>query len=473
MRPHSTLVLALLVFTGSCVQTALSRETLRPIPEHPPRPDKPANLRGTAQAASLLSHADQAAIASEVIRVFYRPMMAQARWIDPRPLADQRTLHADSGMAPDHDRAIAIVEGTGLRRVCPLTEANVQCQGRDGGILRVSPAYAVGASGADSALVYVRYTPRNYGTASEIEFFLARRDSVWRIISRRSLSLDMPQGTTADAVVDTKTAAEELMGADRAYAAAASQTDLVTAISRMFLANVVVQAPGGHIRGRDSAVAAMRAATWNIGAKVAWTPIGGGTSSAGQDGFTYGYMTVTQADGVVQPLKYVAYWVKSSGGWRIAAYKRVPSRPGNVSAAPHPLSVATRALPIPDSTTIARYADELSLAEHEFSRDAQSMGLGPAFAKWGAPDAVNTGGAAHAEFVRGPQAIAASVSAGLAPNTTVEWAPTQVIVANTGDLGVSIGTIRITPAGGTARDVPFFTVWKRAWPSEPWRYIAE
>jgi hypothetical protein len=137
------------------------------------------------------------------------------------------------------------------------------------------------------------------------------------------------------------------------------------------------------------------------------------------------------------------------------------------------LSVATRALPVPDSSTIARYADELSLAEHAFSRDAQSMGLGPAFAKWGAPDAVNTGGSAHTEFVRGPQAIAASVSAGLAPNTKVEWSPTQVIVASTGDLGVSIGTIRMTLAGGATSEVPFFTVWKRAWPSEPWRYVAE
>ena len=468
--PTPLLVIPILV-TLSC-QTALTRDTLRPLPEHAPRADKPAHLRGTAQSASLLPEDDHIAIAGEVIRVFYRPMMTHARWIDPRPLAHERTILADSGMAPNHDRAIAIVEATGLRRVCPLTEANVQCEGRDGGVLRVSPAYGVGTRGTDSALVYVRYTPRSSGTPSEIEFFMTRQDSVWKITSRRGLPADMPEGTRADAVVDTRAAADELIAADRAFAASAAQTDLVTALSRMFLANVVVQAPGGHIRGRDSAVAAMRASTWNIGARVTWTPIGGGTSSAGQDGFTYGYMTITRTDGVVQLAKYMAYWVRSPGGWRIAAYKRAPRPAGNVSTDLHPLSIATRALPIPDSSTIARFADELSLAEHAFSRDAQSMGLGPAFAKWGAPDAVNT---AHdrAEFVRGPQAIAALVSAGVTPNTRVEWAPTQVIVANTGDLGVSIGTIRITPAGGATREVPFFTIWKRAWPSDPWRYIAE
>lgn len=470
MRP--LLPFILLVSAVSCIQTALTRDTLRPIPEHPPRLDKPANLRGTAQAASLLSDETQVTIATEVIRVFYRPLMAQARWIDPRPLAHERTVLADSAVEPDYDRAIAIAQGAGLRRVCPLTEANAQCEGRDGGILRISPAYGVGARGMDSALVYVRYTPRSYGAASEIEFFMTRRDSAWEITSRRSLPMDIPEGTRAE-VVDTKLAAEQLIAADRAFATAAAETDVVGALSRMFLANVIVQAPDGHIRGRDSAVAAMKASTWNIGARVSWTPIGGGTSSGGNHGFTYGYLTVTRADGVVQPAKYVAYWVRTQGGWRIAAYKRVPRPPGEVSPALQPLSIATRALPVPDASVIERFAEELSLAEHAFSRDAQAMGLGPAFAKWGATDAVNTGGRSSAAFVRGPDAIAGSVSAGLSPGMKVEWAPTEVIVAKTGDLGVSIGTIRITAAGGTTQEVPFFTVWKRAWPSEPWRYVAE
>ena len=473
MRPFTPLSLVLPLVAIACVQTAISRDTLRPIPEHAPRADKPAHLRGTAQAASLLAEDDHVTIAGEIIRVFYRPMMTHARWIDPRPLAHERTVLADSVAAPNHDRAIAIAQATGLRRVCPLTEANVQCQGREGGVLRVSSAYGVGSRGTDSALVYVRYTPNQHGPASEIEFFMTRQDGVWKITSRRTLPMDLAEGTRADAVVDTKAAAEELIAADRAFGAAAPQLDVPTALSRMFLANVVVQTPGGHIRGRDSAVAAMRASTWNIGARVTWAPIGGGTSSSGQDGFTYGYMTTTRADGAVQLSKYVAYWVRSAGGWRVAAYKRVPRAAGSVSTALHPLSVATRALPIPDSATIARYADELSLAEHAFSSDAQTMGLGPAFAKWGAPDAVNIGGENQVEFVRGPQAIATSVSAGLAPNTRIQWAPSQVIVANTGDLGVTIGTIRITPPGESTREVPFFTVWKRAWPSEPWRYIAE
>jgi hypothetical protein len=216
----------------------------------------------------------------------------------------------------------------------------------------------------------------------------------------------------------------------------------------------------------------------NTRSRVDWTPIRGGVSSDGEHGFTFGYVTVARPDGSEQLGKYVAYWVRGDAGWRVAAYKRVPRAAGEVSLAMLPPSLPKRALPRGDAATVQRYADELSLAEHTFSRDAAPMGLGPAFEKWGAPDAVNTGGQNSAEFVQGPQAIARSVSAGAAAGGTITWAPDQVIVSSTGDLGVSIGTIHITaPAtAGNAvatRDVPFFTVWKRAWPTDPWRYVAE
>jgi hypothetical protein len=51
-----------------------------------------------------------------------------------------------------------------------------------------------------------------------------------------------------------------------------------------------------------------------------------------------------------------------------------------------------------------------------------------------------------------------------------------VIVASSGDLGVTIGLIRETapstdPNAPTV--FPFFTVWQRASPTDPWRYVAE
>jgi hypothetical protein len=44
-----------------------------------------------------------------------------------------------------------------------------------------------------------------------------------------------------------------------------------------------------------------------------------------------------------------------------------------------------------------------------------------------------------------------------------------------GDLAVTIGIIRLNtpPAAGEPAAFPFFTVWQRASPAEPWRYVAE
>lgn len=48
--------------------------------------------------------------------------------------------------------------------------------------------------------------------------------------------------------------------------------------------------------------------------------------------------------------------------------------------------------PSADSTGIRAHAESLRLAEQAFSDEAQVIGLGPAFAKWGRPDAINLGG---------------------------------------------------------------------------------
>jgi len=186
------IVLATFLAGAAACAGAVTRESLIPIPEHLPRQTTSPTVRGTAHGASLIAPEQEFAILGEVVRRFYRPMMQQARWIDPRPLAHERNRQADSLEKPDHDWAIAIAQAARLRRVCPLDEANEQCKGLGGGVLRFSPPYAVGTSGkdgADSALVYVRYTPVSYGVEGEIEFFLVRSGGAWRIASRRSVPL--------------------------------------------------------------------------------------------------------------------------------------------------------------------------------------------------------------------------------------------------------------------------------------------
>ena len=62
------------------------------------------------------------------------------------------------------------------------------------------------------------------------------------------------------------------------------------------------------------------------------------------------------------------------------------------------------------------------------------------------------------------------------PAAPVSWAPDHgVIVASSGDLGVTIGTIVTNEpdSTGARQSFPFFTVWRRPSPDQPWRYVAE
>lgn len=274
-------------------------------------------------------------------------------------------------------------------------------------------------------------------------------------------------------------AVERLLVADRTFGVLASESDLRDGLSSMFADDVVMAVPGQPFaRGREAAIAALDANPANAGARASWAPIRGGISADGLHGFTFGYMTVTLADGTVRPGKYLSYWVRSDAGWRVKAYRRAPRPDGDAPEGLMPPALpAAMVEPVTDAAAVAAHRDSLAAAERAFSDEAQTIGLGPAFAKYGSPDAINIGGPNDAGFVVGADAIAASVSVGQPAEggSTVSWGPEEVIVASSGDLGVSIGAIhRNAAGGGTEGDpIPFFTIWRRPTPADPWRYIAE
>lgn len=274
-------------------------------------------------------------------------------------------------------------------------------------------------------------------------------------------------------------AVDELLAADRAFSAESAKADLVAGLSAMFADDVTMPTPAGKFaEGKASVVEALRANPENAGVRIEWKPVRGGVSADGQHGFTFGYMTWRKADGTAVPLKYLSYWVKGSNGWRVVAYKRGRAA-GDVSAQP----AMTPALPdrivkaSTDATVVAAHRKSLADAELAFSNEAQTIGIGPAFAKYGSADAVNMGGPNQAAFVVGADAISRQVGSGASTTSSeLSWGPDKVIVASSGDLGVSIGMIRRnTPPADPKQPsaFPFFTVWRRANASAPWRYVAE
>ncbi len=272
-------------------------------------------------------------------------------------------------------------------------------------------------------------------------------------------------------------AVEQLLATDRAFGAAGAQTTLVPALTAMFAPDVIMQGPGGMMRGLGAATDALNANATNTTATLEWAPVRAGISADGQHGFTYGYMTMTQAGAAAVPLKYLAYWVKRDGRWRVAAYKRRARPVGDVvttlmtSILPAQLVPATS-----DAGVIAGHRAGVVAAEKAFSDEAQQIGIGPAFAKHGWPDAMNMGGPDDAGFVIGNELIGRNIGRGAPTDSSpVFWSADDVIVSSSGDLAVTFGLIRSHPKAGAAGPPPppqpFFTIWRKV--SGVWKYIAE
>jgi len=270
--------------------------------------------------------------------------------------------------------------------------------------------------------------------------------------------------------------ADELLAADRAFAGASAKTDLISGLSAMFASDVAMPTPTGVVYGSQKAVDALRANPANTGAKAVWTPARVALSTDGTHGFTAGFMTITRADGTVNPAKYLGYWERQGSGWRLLAYKRTPAK----SAAPAvpvsyllPKQIIAAKL---DAASIAKNRESLAEAERSFSRDAQTMGIGEAFKKYGSPDAINLGGPETLTFVMGNSAIGDNVGSGAPPNTSpVNWGPEKTIIAASGEFGVTIGYILRNAPGADGKippGQPFFTIWRKD-AAGVWRYIAE
>lgn len=268
-----------------------------------------------------------------------------------------------------------------------------------------------------------------------------------------------------------RAAVGSLIAADRAFADAAKDKTIVDALAPMFDSETVMPAPGGFVTGRDAIVAALNSNPLNAGAKATWSPVRGGISADGAHGFTIGFMTISAEGKPDRNAKYVAYWVRKPEGWRVAVYKRVPRPDGAVSLdLMEPSLPEADVPPATDAATIAAYRASLDKAERTFSDEAQRIGLGPAFVHNGRPDATNIGSGPG--FTVGNEKIGADVGAG-GPSLT--WAPDGgVIVAATGDLGITWGLIRPNkPAAGQPAGFPYTTIWRRASPQGSWRYVAE
>jgi ketosteroid isomerase-like protein len=281
------------------------------------------------------------------------------------------------------------------------------------------------------------------------------------------------QQTTPGAVV------AELLKADREFSRLSATTTVVNGIAPMLADDVIMPQPGGiFVEGKDAVVATLRKNPRNEKASLSWTPIRAGISADGQHGFTFGYMTMKVPDSADVPMKYLAYWIRTPQGWRVAGYKRGPRPEGEVSTAMMSPAIPDKLVPVSgDAAAIEAFRRSVADAEKAFSDEAQKIGLPAAFRKNGSPDAVNMAGPATPSFIVGANAIGKSMEDGnVAAPSPVSWAADKkVLVASSGDLGITFGIIRTNApdANGKLGEYAFFTVWRRPTVADRWLYIAE
>jgi hypothetical protein len=187
-------------------------------------------------------------------------------------------------------------------------------------------------------------------------------------------------------------------------------------------------------------------------------------------------MTLRVGERVV-PVKYVAYWIKQAGTWKVAAYKRRRSGAGAIPTAAFSAVLPAALVPaVPNRAATDAARASLVAAEQAFSDEAQRIGIGAAFATFGDPRAINMGHPDNVPFDVGAEVIGRNVGTGAPTDSSpVSWSADEAIVAGSGDFGVTFGYIRTKEVAGTPAPppAPFFTIWRRASATAPWRYIAE
>ncbi len=288
---------------------------------------------------------------------------------------------------------------------------------------------------------------------------------VWKSIVAVLLII-APPALAAEAI---PTALSDLLAEEKRLALAASALPPAAGIGSMLAEDVRLYARGGPYIGRAASVAAREAHPPPQGGRASWRSVKGGISGDGSHGFTFGYLTIEGGDARSSERRYLAYWIKGTEGWRVAALKQALRQPKEAEIDSLPASIAARRAGSHDADAARQ---SLIAAEQAFSDRAQIAGLGAAFAENGRADAINS---APDGVKVGPTAIGAAVSGGDNGPSPVEWSADDAIVAPSGDLGITFGTIRpnLPPPPGQPAGIPFFTIWMRDGPGQPWRYVAE
>ena len=188
--------------------------------------------------------------------------------------------------------------------------------------------------------------------------------------------------------------------------------------------------------------------------KLTWSPVFADVSADGRLGYSYGFV---RGDG--KRGKYLACWQKEREGWRVVAYARSRTVPVTDSIAP--VNVVPGA-PVRGGADPA----QLISADSLFAAMSVSQGAKPAFLAFAAEDAISFGGGP--QLNRGRAAIGAAFD-GFPSGAVLAWWPVGAAIAESGDLGCTIGEATIESLHQYSK---YLTIWKRQ-KDGSWKFVAD
>jgi ketosteroid isomerase-like protein len=188
--------------------------------------------------------------------------------------------------------------------------------------------------------------------------------------------------------------------------------------------------------------------------RLTWSPVFADVSADGRLGYSYGFV---RSDG--KRGKYLACWQKEREGWRVVAYARSRTVPVTDSIA---------AVNVVPSAPVRGRADPAQLisADSLFAAMSVSQGAKPAFLAFAAEDAISFGGGP--QLNRGRAAIGAAFD-GFPSGAVLAWSPVGAAIAESGDLGCTIGEATIESLHQYSK---YLTIWKRQ-KDGSWKFVAD
>lgn len=112
-------------------------------------------------------------------------------------------------------------------------------------------------------------------------------------------------------------AVEELLDADRAFAAMAQAEGVPAAFTAYAAEDALMVSSENIVSGREGVT--QRFANWPAGARLEWAPETGRVASRGDMGWTWGNSAYVAADGTRTPGRYITVWKRDhEGNWRFA-----------------------------------------------------------------------------------------------------------------------------------------------------------